>query len=137
MNKLALTAAAALLTTGLVSPVMAQSASAPAQIMVAAPKGHSVNKYYKQSVYTPAKEKIGTIDDVIASDDGQIQAFVIGVGGFLGMGEKNVAVPYRSVHAEFKDNAWYLTLNTTKDGLKAAPAMNFDKTKTAWVMASK
>ncbi|HXJ61014.1 MAG TPA: PRC-barrel domain-containing protein, partial [Verrucomicrobiae bacterium] len=102
MNKIALTAAAALLATGFATPLMAQSASAPAQIMIAAPAGHSVNKYYKQSVYDPAKEKIGTIDDVIASDDGQIQAFIIGVGGFLGMGEKNVAVPYRSVHAEFK-----------------------------------
>ena len=131
MNKLALTAAAALLTTGLVSPVMAQTASAPAQIMVAAPTGHSISKYYKQNVYTPTKEKIGTIDDVIASDDGQIQAFVIGVGGFLGMGEKNIAVPLRTVGAEFKDGAWYLTVNTTKDGLKAAPGLTFDKTKTA------
>jgi hypothetical protein len=69
MKKLALNAAAALLTTGLVSPVLAQSASAPAQIMVAEPKGHSVNKYYKQSVYTPTKEKIGSFDEVVASVD--------------------------------------------------------------------
>ena len=134
---MALTAAAALLATGFVTPLMAQSATAPAQIMLTAPTGHSINKYYKQSVYDPAKEKIGTVDDVIASDDGQIQAFIIGVGGFLGMGEKNVAVPYRSVHAEFKDNAWYLTVNTTKDGLKAAPGVTFDKTKTAWTVAAK
>jgi len=137
MKRLALTAVAALLATGLASPLIAQTASAPAQIMVAAPTGHSISKYYKQSVYTPTKDKIGTIDDVIVSDDGQIQAFVIGVGGFLGMGEKNVAVPYRTVGAEFKDNAWYLTVNTTKDGLKAAPGMTFDKTKTAWTVSAK
>jgi hypothetical protein len=53
------------------------------------------------------------------------------------MGEKNVAVPPDSVHAEWKDNAWYLTLNTTKDALKAAPGMTFDKTKSAWVAAAK
>lgn len=137
MKIIGLAAAAALVATGLVTPLMAQTASAPAQIMTAAPTGHSISKYYKQSVYTPTKDKIGTIDDVITSDDGQIQAFVIGVGGFLGVGEKNIAVPYRTVGAEFKDSAWYLTVNTTKDGLKAAPGLTFDKTKTAWVLAPK
>ena len=105
--------------------------------MTAPPPGKTINKYYKQNVYDPAKEKIGTIDDVVITDRGQIDAFVIGVGGFLGMGEKNVAVPPDAVHAEWKDNAWYLTLNTTKDALKAAPGMTFDKTKSAWVAAAK
>ena len=32
-----------------------------------------------------------------------------------------------------KDGSWYLTLDTTKDALKSAPGLTYDKTKTAWV----
>jgi sporulation protein YlmC with PRC-barrel domain len=129
-------AAAALVAASLVAPALAQT-PAPAKVMTAPPPGKTITKYYKQNVYDPAKEKIGTIDDVLITDNGQIDAFVIGVGGFLGMGEKNVAVPPDSVHAEWKDNGWYLTLNTTKDALKAAPGMTFEKTKSEWVAAPK
>jgi hypothetical protein len=34
-----------------------------------------------------------------------------------------------------KDGSWYLTLDTNKDALKAAPGLKFDKEKTAWVPA--
>ena len=128
-------AAAALVAASFVAPALAQ-APPPAKVMTAPPPGKTITKYYKQNVYDPAKEKIGTIDDVLITDSGQIDAFVIGVG-FLGTGEKNVAVPPESVNAEWKDNGWYLTLNTTKDALKAAPGMTFDKTKSAWVEAPK
>jgi sporulation protein YlmC with PRC-barrel domain len=134
MKKLSL-AAAAVITASMILPAFAQPASTP--LMAAAPMGKTVNKFYKQSVYDPAKDKIGAVDDIVVSDGGQIEAFIVGVGGFLGMGEKDVAVPYSAVHAEMKDNAWYLTLNTTKDALKAAPGMTFDKTKTAWVPTGK
>lgn len=63
-------------------------------------------------------------------------ALIIGVGGFLGAGEKDVAVPFSAVHATMKDGSWYLTLDTTKDALKAAPGYTFDKTKTTRVPAS-
>lgn len=89
-----------------------------------------------QSVYDPAKDKIGTVDDVIVNDRGQISGLIIGVGGFLGVGEKDVAVTFNAVHAEMKDGAWYLTLDTTKDALKSAPGLTFDKQKTAWVPAT-
>ncbi|HVH81118.1 MAG TPA: hypothetical protein VM782_17100, partial [Stellaceae bacterium] len=59
----------------------------------------------------------------------------IGVGGFLGAGEKDVAVPPDAVRAEMKDGAWYLTLDTSKDALKSAPGFTFDKQKMAWVPA--
>ena len=38
--------------------------------------------------------RIGSIDDLLVDRDGRILAVVIGVGGFLGIGEKNVAIPY-------------------------------------------
>jgi hypothetical protein len=92
-------------------------------------------KYFKQSVYDPAKDKIGTVDDVVLGDNGQVTGLIIGVGGFLGAGEKDVAVAFDAVHAEMKDGAWYLTLDTTKDALKSAPGFTLDKEKTAWVPA--
>jgi hypothetical protein len=135
MKKLTLGLATVMALSAVV-PAFAQT-SAPVTLMTTAPAGKTINKYYKQNVYDPAKDKIGAIDDITVSDAGQIEAFIIGVGGFLGMGEKNVAVSYSSVKAEWKDNAWYLTLNTTKDALKAAPGVTFDKTKSAYVPAGK
>ena len=46
-----------------------------------------------QTVYAPDKTKIGSISDLILSKDGKtVEGFVIGVGGFLGIGEKSVAL---------------------------------------------
>jgi sporulation protein YlmC with PRC-barrel domain len=126
-----LTATAIVLATG--GFAVAQTMSAP--IMSSAPAGKTVTKYYKQSVYDPAKDKIGSVDDVIVNDGGQVTGFIIGVGGFLGAGEKDVAVAFDAVHAEMKDGAWYLTLDTTKDALKSAPGLTFDKGRAAWVAA--
>ena len=39
-------------------------------------------------------QSIGDINDLVVAEDGSIEAVVIGVGGFLGMGEKSVAVPF-------------------------------------------
>jgi sporulation protein YlmC with PRC-barrel domain len=128
MNK---TLSAAIILLGATGFAAAQTVHAP--IMSAPPPGKTVGKYYKQSVYDPAKDKIGTVDDVILGDNGQVTGLIIGVGGFLGAGEKDVAVAFDAVRAEMKDGAWYLTLNTTKDALKSAPGFTFDKEKTAWV----
>ena len=48
-------------------------------------------------VYNPNDEKIGDISELIIDRDGKIEAVVIGVGGFLGMGEHQVAVPFEKV----------------------------------------
>ena len=127
------TLAAIVILFGATSLAAAQSMHAP--IMTSPPLGKTVTKYYKQSVYDQAKDKIGTIDDVIISDNGQVTGLIIGVGGFLGAGEKDVGVPLNAVHAEMKDGAWYLTMDTTKEALKSAPGFTFDKEKTGWVPA--
>jgi sporulation protein YlmC with PRC-barrel domain len=48
-------------------------------------------------VYNPNNEKIGDVSELIIDRDGKIEAVVIGVGGFLGMGEHQVAVPFEQV----------------------------------------
>ena len=79
------------------------------------------DNWYKQSVYDPSDAKIGEIMDVLADRDGKIVVLIVGVGGFLGMGEKDVAVPFNAVQFKTKDNIkWYPVMNTTKDALKNA-----------------
>jgi hypothetical protein len=48
-------------------------------------------------VYGADNKKVGKIKDILMSHDGMAQAVVIGVGGFLGIGEKSIAVPFQSV----------------------------------------
>ena len=108
------------------------------QIMSSVPaQSVTVTDWYKQSVYDPANSKIGEIMDVLLSADGKVNALIIGVGGFLGMGEKDVAVPFGAVKHTVKDGKVYLTLDTTKDALKAAPGLKYDRATTSWVPESK
>ena len=59
----------------------------------------TVTNYYKQNVYDPSDAKIGEITDVLVGKDGKVEAFIVSVGGFLGVGQKDVVVivlPYIS-----------------------------------------
>src|SRR4029453_5823700 len=58
------------------------------------PNSMPITNFYKQNVYDQGNNKIGDVDDVLLGADGKITALVIGVGGFLGIGEKNVIVPF-------------------------------------------
>jgi sporulation protein YlmC with PRC-barrel domain len=100
------------------------------------PNAMPVTNYYKQNVYDPSNNKIGEVDDVLLGTDGKINALVIGVGGFLGMGEKHVIVPFTAVKGDRKDNKWQLVMNSSKDELKAAPGFKYDRTNTVWVKDS-
>jgi sporulation protein YlmC with PRC-barrel domain len=95
----------------------------------------TVTNYYKQNVYDPSDAKIGEITDVLVGKDGKVVAFIISVGGFLGIGEKDVAVPFTAIHATEKNGKWYLTMNATKDSLKEAHGYKYDKAKATWVPA--
>src|SRR6202163_3081628 len=88
-----------------------------AQIMTSiAADSVTVTHWYKQNVYDPSDNKIGEIMDVLVDRQGKAAALIVGVGGFLGMGEKDVAVPFDAIHATTKDNnKWYLVMNSTKD----------------------
>ena len=55
------------------------------------------------NVYGSDNEKIGDINELLLDRQGNLDAVVIGVGGFLGIGEKNVAVPFKSVEFVMED----------------------------------
>jgi sporulation protein YlmC with PRC-barrel domain len=108
--------------------------AARADVMTSVPSSSlTVTDWYKQDVYDQSNTKIGQVKDVLVGQDGQVSALIVGVGGFLGAGEKDVAVSFNTVKATKKDNKIYLTMNTTKDALKAAPGFKYDSDKTAWV----
>jgi len=82
------------------------------------------SKLIGASVYGPDDKSIGSIDDVIVDGNGQIKAAVIGVGGFLGVGQKDVAVPFNSLQVMRKADSSSIekiTVTYTKDQLKDAP----------------
>jgi sporulation protein YlmC with PRC-barrel domain len=49
------------------------------------------------NVYNDSSEKIGDISELIVDRDGKLEAVVVGVGGFLGLGEHDVAIPYSQI----------------------------------------
>lgn len=83
----------------------------------------SANTYIGQAVYNSADESIGKISDLIMEKSGGIDAAVIGVGGFLGIGEKWVAVPFEkiSITQSPETNDVKLTTTETAESLQAAP----------------
>jgi len=75
-----------------------------------------------QKVKNPANETVGDINDLSIGSDGKIAAVIIGVGGFLGMGEKNVSLPYDQLSfSRDGKGSLVVTVNITKDSLQSAP----------------
>jgi len=65
---------------------------------------------------------LGNITDLVLGNNGDVAAVVIGVGGFLGIGQKQVAVDYTALQwTTAADNTERFVLQTTKDQLTAAP----------------
>jgi sporulation protein YlmC with PRC-barrel domain len=115
-------------------PAFAANDYPSARIQAALPsEAMTVTDWYKQNVYDPNENKIGDIKDVLVDKSGKVVALIVGVGGFLGAGEKDVAVPFEAVHPTMKDKKWWLVMNTTKDSLKSAPGFKYDSNTTTWV----
>jgi sporulation protein YlmC with PRC-barrel domain len=96
-----------------------------------------ISEYYKQSVYDTRDSKIGDIRDLLLDESGKINSVIIGVGGFLGLGEKNVAIPFSSLKVAEKNGSRYLVLQTTKEALQSAPGYSYDESKKVWVPATR
>jgi hypothetical protein len=82
----------------------------------------SIGAYHNQEIHNRAGEKIGVVKDLMVGPDGRIHAAVIGVGRFLGIGEKDIAVPLAALQIERLDNSGRLILDVPKDILRTAPA---------------
>jgi sporulation protein YlmC with PRC-barrel domain len=136
MKSRVLGATAALLLAA--SPLFAQTTTPPP---AASPSGQPMwyshqademraSKLIGTKVVNTANETIGDINEIVLGKDGKIAAVIVGVGGFLGMGEREVAMNFSSIRmSRDSDNNLVLTVNANKDALKNAPEWRWDTTK--------
>src|SRR5215813_2471485 len=87
--------------------------------------GWSVKKdIMDKAVYNDNNEKIGSVDDLIVSRNKSLSYAVIGVGGFLGIGTHDVAIPMNRIKEQ---NDKLVLPGATKEALKALPEFQYAK----------
>jgi sporulation protein YlmC with PRC-barrel domain len=88
------------------------------------------SKLIGAKVVNAANETVGNVNEVILTKDGKVAAVILGVGGFLGIGEHEVAVNFNSIRMNRdQSNHLFLSVNATKESLKDAPAWRWDESK--------
>ena len=125
LKKLLITTAAAALLAG-----SAYSQSPAPQTTGSAAKGQVVmqqtadqflaSKFKGTDVMGPNNEKVGDVSDILFDKDGKILAYVVGVGGFLGIGSKDIAL---------NPSAFQVQPATDKENMKLKLAMTKDELK--------
>src|SRR5689334_271943 len=137
MKKIALVAASLAV---LASPVFAENAkntttntttgTAPAEAKFSTVSKDEMfsSKLKGLNVTNQKDETVGEITD-LAIKNHEVDALILSVGGFLGMGERYVAVSPSSVNVRYdqKNDKWLASMNTTKEALKAAPEFKYPK----------
>jgi sporulation protein YlmC with PRC-barrel domain len=141
-NLLATTAVATLIATGAMAQDNTQTTTQPAapaatetmpadanqNAAATQMQGHLASNVIGENVYNGTgdnAEKIGDVNDMVVSNDGKVESLIIGVGGFLGIGEKNVAVEWGQLNWADQDGDRFLVMNTTKEQLEGLP--DFDR----------
>jgi sporulation protein YlmC with PRC-barrel domain len=85
------------------------------------------------NVKNNANETVGEINELILDKDGKVVAVVVGVGGFLGIGQREVALDYKTLNIKYDPNAMTdvgattVTVDATKQSLSAAPAWSWNR----------
>jgi hypothetical protein len=93
------------------------------------------SQFIGQPVSNDAGETVGNIDDLLFDKGGRIVNVVIGVGGFLGIGEKNVAMPFTALSITADANGKRIVkLAISKEQLKTAPGFKATE-KTVYMRA--
>ncbi|MEO8420434.1 MAG: PRC-barrel domain-containing protein [Hyphomicrobium sp.] len=116
------------------SPAAAQTAAAPApqsaptietvekRTAVSFSGDVSAKELLDAAVVNSANETVGDINDVLIDREGKVVAVIVGVGGLLGMGEKDVALPFDQLtFAKDTDGKLVVGTSATKESLQTAP----------------
>ncbi|UYN96532.1 MAG: PRC-barrel domain-containing protein [Enhydrobacter sp.] len=82
-------------------------------------------------VKNKAGDKVGDVEDVYLDKSGRIDTVVVSVGGFLGVGAKNVAVKWNEIQLGRDGNDVTLSTDWTKDSLKAMPDYKYERREQA------
>jgi len=87
------------------------------------PVAKDVEKLMGKDVYDANGKKVGELNNLLIDPDGKVRAGIIEFGGFLGIGEHRVAVPWNQLDTQGDR----VTVNMTDDQIKSAPAWTKDK----------
>jgi sporulation protein YlmC with PRC-barrel domain len=87
--------------------------------------GHRASKLVGATVVNSADESIGKIDDLVVNPQDKVTYAIVSVGGFLGVGNKLVAVPFTALQP-IKDERLMLS-GATKEALKGLPEFKYAK----------
>jgi len=100
-----------------------QSTTQTTEQALAAPEGFLASNVIGATVYSQDDQSIGDINDIILSPEGQPSQVIVGVGGFLGMGEKDVVLDMSKLKIAATDNgSLKIIVQTTPEDLKNMPA---------------
>lgn len=119
-------AGAVILVTALSAPALSQGVPQTLSLMKVDPAslatGYRTSKVVGSTVLNEANEKVGTIDDLIVTPSDKVPFAVLSVGGFLGVGNKYVVVPYSAL--EVREKKMVLP-GATKESLKSLPEFKY------------
>ncbi len=79
------------------------------------------------TVRNDKRETVGKVEDIYVDGNGAIKTVVVSVGGFLGVGSKNVAVKWSDLKPSRDDKSLVILTNWTKDSLKAMPDYKYER----------
>ncbi|MBA1141250.1 PRC-barrel domain-containing protein [Mesorhizobium neociceri] len=102
--------------------------AAPSEPAVKRADGNLATNIIGENVYNGTADdaqNIGDVNDIVLTKEGKAQSLVIGVGGFLGLGEKNVTYDFAKAEWAEKNGDRWLVAHTTKEELQAQP--DFDR----------
>ena len=126
--RLVLRAAAVATATALATPmfVLAQGTPQTVQLtkvdVVKVATGFRASKVIGSSVVNEANDTVGKVDDIIIAENGKSPYVVLSVGGFLGIGDKLVILPYEQLTTMDRK---IVMQGATKDALKDLPSFKY------------
>jgi hypothetical protein len=91
----------------------------------------SANAIIGTKIRNEAKDSIGAVEDLYLDSQGTIKTVVVSVGGFLGIGAKDVAIKWSDLKQGRDGKSLVLTTSLTKDELKALPDYSAERRKPA------
>ncbi len=127
MRTLLLTAAVAT-AAALVTPVIVLAQGTPQTVQLVKvdvmkiSTGYRASKVIGSTVVNEAGDSVGKVDEIIVGPDGKAPFVVLSVGGFLGVGDKLVVLPYEQMRTDGKK---IVLPGATKDSLKSLPEFKY------------
>ncbi len=107
-----------------------ESVSRPATSPIFASRsesGNLISQIVGLDIYNDDRQYVGQIEDIAMNQDGQTQAFILSVGGMLGIGEHYIAVLPSAVKVSYSasDKTWHASMNVTSDQIEKAPEFKY------------